>query len=208
MNPVLRFLLALALVLSIAPIGSGQERPVPSEKSRADAKARWRKLSPAQRDELLRRHREFKSLPAEARARIRNNIARLERMSPEERQAFRRKLASLSPEERGDLIARGAGLAQMPQPKRNLIRLIADLVGPMTPEQRDRIHRLRGRERDQYIRSTIEQKFAEKFLKSAEERAMFQAAPLQERMRRIRHVLEPQIRALHPPRKDEAQDGK
>ena len=208
MSPLLRIVLVLLLVLAMAPMGMSQERPQASSEARSRAKARWMKLAPAQREEMLRRYREFKALPPEARAPIRGQIARLQRMSPEERQAFRRKLATLSPEERRELLSRGTGLAQMPQPKRNVIRVIADLVGPLSPEQRQKLNSLRGRERDFYVRSVIEQKFAEKFLTSLDERAMFQAAPPGERMRKMKQMLEPKIRHLLPPRKEEGHEKK
>lgn len=209
MNRILRPLLAVLLILALAPIGAPQEsRPVDRE-TVEKARARWNDLPAARREELKRKLQEFKSLPPEARARIRANVERFQHMSPEERQAFRKKLAVMTPEERRQFFQSTSGIAQMPPKKRDLIMCLGRMMGGLSPEQRDKVKQLAGPDRERFVRRVMEQKFSEKFLANEEERAAFEAAPPDQRLRKMRQVLQQKFKGPpFGPRKGEKGEEK
>lgn len=208
MNRILRFLLALVFVLSLAPIGGAQEsRPVDRE-TVEKAKARWNKLPQARRDELKRRLKDFKALPPEVRARLRANGDRFQRMSAEDRQAFRKKLAVMTPEERRQFFQSTSGIAQMPPKKRDLVMALGRMMGGLSSEQREKVKQLAGPEREKFVRRMLEQKFSEHFLATPEERSTFEAAPPDQRLRKMRQILQQKFKGspLGPRKGDKGEE--
>ncbi len=205
MSPLARIGLAFILVLALAPMGATQERPGDRE-AREGAKSRWKKLTQSQRKDLLRRYQEFKALPSAVRDRVRKNVCRLQKMSPEQRQEFRRKLASLSPEERRDLVAGSNGFAQMPPPKQMFVRALGRILHSLPAEERQRIRTLPPGEREAHVRALLEAKVVDTFLTHPQARAEFLAASPEVRKKKMRQVILQRMRPRLPPPKEDADE--
>ncbi len=108
------------------------------QKTLKERLARWRSLSPDQRQKLLERYREFHKLPPEVRRRIQKQLARWEKMPPEEKKQIRRRLQcfkKLGAEERQKLRRRLMAWRAMPEERRLFIRRVLAVLKEVPPEK-------------------------------------------------------------------------
>ncbi len=81
----------------------------PEQRSSAQQRfSQWRALPPEQRQVLRQRWQQFKRLPPEQQQRVRENFRRFRQMPPERRMELRRQWRQMSPEQRRNVIQRGA----------------------------------------------------------------------------------------------------
>ncbi len=122
--------IALLIILAGAPAQNAWARGVPGG-SRGNSGAaavsgstdqdRWQQLSPAQRQEILRRYEEFQQLPAAEQQRIRQQYQRFQDMSPEGRQQVlerHRRLQEMPPEQREQLHREWQQIRELPSEQR------------------------------------------------------------------------------------------
>jgi hypothetical protein len=94
--------------------GSGQRMTSGAEVSEGN---RWQKLSPAQRNELQQRYRQFKELSPVEQQKLRKRYERFQELSPEKKQRMlerHQRLQQLTPEQREELKREWQRIKQLP----------------------------------------------------------------------------------------------
>lgn len=142
-----KLLLALPLLLVMAPAFAQQAAPTPGNWEQLDdaqhelllqpVRDRWNLADTEQRNNMLEHARRWRDMPPEERARARIGVKRFHRLSPEQQAQMRvlfAKTRDMSPQDRSEAFALFHAMRDMSPEQRDALR---ERWTKMTPAQRE-----------------------------------------------------------------------